>query len=513
MIRDFDQLTENPFADRHYDVCICGTGFAGIALALSLPQSLKILLLEGGGLDFEERSQAVYRGQVTGHPYFNLDATRLRQFGGTSGLWNGWCRPLDARDFKARPKLGVPAWPIGIDDLAPYLARAQDFLDVREHLDDWGDAMPRMPEFKPIQFAWSSPTLRIASKYRDQLRDSANIDCVLNANLTDVVLGDDLRRVTDLEVRNYNGLVSRAQANTVVLAAGGIENPRLLLNFNHQKPAGLGNDRGLVGRYFHEHPHFVAGNFVLEDHVAYRLARAQRPRTRILLTEFLTPDDAFMARHDILTFSMRVVHTNANRGLDFGDKMRRALCTSETLRPLADELPGDLTECHQDPFYNGGGEIRDGFIKMISGSAPSADSRVALGEERDRFGMRRANLDWRLGDAEKRTVKTAMLAIAREFAAQRVGRVQIYDWVLDDAAPFPGFPQEIGGHHHLGATRMGRSAEDGVVDSDLRVFGLDNLYVAGCSVFTAGGHANPTLSIVQLAMRLADHIAAKARAA
>ncbi|MCB1735154.1 MAG: GMC family oxidoreductase [Gammaproteobacteria bacterium] len=507
MIVDLDQSTAILDAGTRYDICICGSGFAGIALALRLPSSLKVLILEGGGAGYEERSQAVYQGRNVGHAYFDLNATRLRQFGGTSALWSGWCRPLDDRDFVSQAHIPNSGWPIGAEALAPYRAQAEAFLDVREHLADWGQAMPDLSDLRRIEFAWSSPTLRIADRYQDTLRESPNIDCLLNANLTDIRLSDDLSHAVSVEVRNYQGMVRQIEVGNVVLAAGGLENPRLLLNFNKQRPEGLGNAHDLVGRYFHEHPHFIAGNFILDDEVAYRLARAQAPGTRILLTQFLTPSDAFMRRHETLNFAMRVVHTNNNQGLDFSDKLRRLLCTTSVTRAVGDALDSDSLHCRQDPFFNGGDALRDGYIKLVSGSGPNPDSRVTLDDERDQFGLRRAQLDWRLGAIEKRTFRAAMMEIARQFVAHDLGRVQIYDWVLDKDAPFPGFPQEVAGHHHMGTTRMAAGPETGVVDSDQRVFGIDNLFVAGCSVFPYGGHANPTLTIVQMAMRLADHLA------
>ncbi|MCB1737734.1 MAG: GMC family oxidoreductase [Gammaproteobacteria bacterium] len=509
MISDFDQSPEALRADKRYDLCICGSGFAGVALALRLPASLNILILEGGGSWFEERSQEIYQGSNAGREYFELNATRLRQFGGTSGLWSGWCRPLDDRDFIKQAHIPTSGWPIAAEDLAPYLEPAESFLDVREHLADWGAAMPDLSALRRIEFAWSSPTLRIAEKYQEVLREKPNIDCFLNANLTDIRLADDLDHVVSVEVRNYRDTVRQVEVGQVVLAAGGLENPRLLLNCNRQRPGGLGNEQDLVGRYFHEHPHFIAGNFILEDEVAYRLARAQLPGTRILLTQFLTPSDAFMRQNKILNFAMRVVHTNTNPGLGFSDKMRRLLCTTSATRAAGEVFDSEALHCRRDPFFNGGDALRDGYIKIVSASEPNPESRLTLAEARDRFGLRRARLDWRLGEMEKNTFRAAMSEIAQQFVNRKLGRVQIYDWVRDADAPFPGFPQEVAGHHHMGTTRMSTSPESGVVDADQRVFGIDNLYVTGSSVFPYGGHANPTLTIVQMAMRLADHLAHK----
>jgi choline dehydrogenase-like flavoprotein len=146
---------------------------------------------------------------------------------------------------------------------------------------------------------------------------------------------------------------------------------------------------------------------------------------------------------------------------------------------------------------------------MSSEQFPNAHSRVLLSEERDRFGLRRPALDWRLTPADKDTIRTFSVEFGKYLARSGTGFAKVHPWVLEDSASFPGLDdgEEVGGFHHMGTTRMGADARDGVVDRDCKVFGIDNLYVAGSSVFRTSGHANPTLSLVQLALRLADHLA------
>jgi choline dehydrogenase-like flavoprotein len=135
------------------------------------------------------------------------------------------------------------------------------------------------------------------------------------------------------------------------------------------------------------------------------------------------------------------------------------------------------------------------------------DGLVRLGSEPDRFGLRRAQLDWQLQAGDKETLRRAVTDFGRRMAADRIGRVRIRDWVMDTDASFPGYRDHaMGGHHHMGTTRMARRPEEGVVDPDSRVFGTDNLYMAGSSVFPTMGYANPTLTIVQMTLRLADHL-------
>ena len=147
-----------------------------------------------------------------------------------------------------------------------------------------------------------------------------------------------------------------------------------------------------------------------------------------------------------------------------------------------------------------------GHLRVASEQVPDPSSRVLLTTGTDQFGQRRAALDWRLSPLDKKTIRTCGLVVGEYFAKQGLGRVRLYDWVLSDSADFPGFDdgEEVAGFHHMGTTRMGVTASDGVVDGNCRVYGIHNLYVVGSSVFRTAGHANPTLTIVQLALRLGD---------
>jgi len=136
---------------------------------------------------------------------------------------------------------------------------------------------------------------------------------------------------------------------------------------------------------------------------------------------------------------------------------------------------------------------------------PHAENRIVLDPaNRDAFGVPRLKLHWRLHDEVRATALQTMIQLGRDLVAANAGRIGVLPY-LTDQLPFPP-GDERGGRHHMGGTRMGIGPGDGVVDRDLRVFGTRNLYVAGSSVFRTGGYANPTLSIVQLSLRLADHL-------
>lgn len=263
---------------RGYDLCIAGGGVAGITLARDLAlRGRRVLLLEAGGLDITEQSQNHYIGENIGRPYFALDTARLRYLGGTSNHWNGWCRPLDPSDFEKHEHIPHSGWPIRKSDLDPYLVAASEILELRSQrsadrsaedfggsfsadrvLEDSGDS------FSEIAFRYSYPEVRFGTKYLQFLESNERIDVFLNANLVDVRMAGS--RVTEFVCANYGEPDRRHSftAKSFVLAMGGIENARMLLNFSTQNSAGIGNDQDLVGRFFMEHFHLSCGFYAAD---------------------------------------------------------------------------------------------------------------------------------------------------------------------------------------------------------------------------------------------------------
>jgi choline dehydrogenase-like flavoprotein len=500
MIADAASIDRSAF-DAPFDVCVIGAGPAGVTLARTLAASgARVALMEAGGLEITEESQDVYRGSNVGQEYFDLDVARLRYFGGTSNHWGGWCRALDPTDFLPRPWVPLSGWPIAQLELDAYRAEADAILDLPS-----ASEAPDLPmrqaryDFTRFQFRFSPPT-RFAEKYQPEIEASEAIILVLNANLVDLRLDETLATVAGAIFRSYDpadpGFAVKARA--YALCTGGIENARLLLNFTSQIPQGIGNGTGWVGRCFADHPHFLIAEAFLRVLVRER--------------EFYQPTELFMEEHACLNFGLRLeprwIWPHELPAL------ARGAMPPEDFNILLDRLVRDpfvdrsLTERLVLPQPPG----QTGVIRVAQEAVPNPDSRVTLGDERDAFGLRRVALDWRLSELDVRTMRTAVTAFGRHMAEQEIGRLQVADWLLADPPRFPGIADdEVGGKHHLGTTRMSADDRSGVVDADCRVHGTTNLFIGGSSVFPTTGHCNPTYTLVQLALRLGNHIAGTLR--
>lgn len=502
------------------DVCIIGAGAAGITLARKYIGSVtKVLVLESGGKEFEEDTQELYAGESVGLPY-ELDTSRLRFLGGTTNHWEGVCGPLEELDFKRRSWVPHSGWPFSKAELDPFYQEAQSVCQVGPNIygDDVWDYIERKPlKFDPkkLQYGFRQMgefPVRFGEYYYDEISSANNIQLLLHANVINIQLHPDALRVNHVDIRNLHGKEGKVSARYFVLACGAIENARILLISNTVVSGGVGNQHDLVGRFFQEHPVFGIGELFAGDeeaivesflqefvggirfvqHLKTSLDVQTRERTlnsMIYLYEVLKPDTGMAAARDIYGAIRKGQSVD-----DFGEKIWRVL--------------GDLDDVALNAyrrFVLGKGTrppIERVELHVATEQAPNANSRVTLSTEKDGLGLNRTRLNWVMTEMERRTALSTARILASEFGRLGLGRVKLSDEVLQDDR----MPDVRIGSHHMGTTRMSDSPQNGVVDSDCRVHGLSNLYVAGSSVFPTGGFMNPTLTIVALALRLFERL-------
>lgn len=476
MIIDFrDSTSPSKFS---FDVCIIGAGPAGMTIAeeLSKASGRHIGVIESGGLAPEAATQSLYEIRTDSHPYFDPDGNRLRYLGGSANHWGQQVIPIENFIFRSRPWVQLDGWPIAAESLSAYYRRAHELLKVGKykgpsHYDpkivfsdnrQWGlfrtqYLKNRLKRIAPID---------LPNKYRALAKKKDNISVLIHANVIDIHTSAMANNVSNIKIQDLGSMRKGVITSKVfVLACGGIENPRILLNANSIKTVGLGNDHDLVGRYFMEHPHvYNALKLYSTSRIFDSYDYFEKGKERFIGNIVLSK--SFQRRKEVLTASL---------------------------------------SCSRNPETLQVGE-RSWFLYncgIQSEQAPNRESRVRLNKDRDALAQRRVTLSWNLLPIDLKTIREATLLFAQEVGRLGLGRIRLDsifangDWSLENIK---------GGAHHMGTTRMARLPTDGVVNTDCRVFGIRNLFIAGSSVFPSVGYSNPTMTIISLALRLADHL-------
>lgn len=508
----FDARTSvAPGATLYADVCIVGSGAAGITLALRLAdKGLRVLVLEAGGETLSAPVQDAYRGTMSGIDTWLTAQMRLRYFGGSTNHWGGWCMPMERDDFLERSWIPLSGWPITLDDLTTYYRYASDVVEIGDSpwdvkvlapmtsLEPWPSTREESTRKEATReeklwetrvFKFSPPT-RFATRFRRLLERAEDLSLFFHSAVTEVRLTPNLSRVDHLVVSISDGVTVegtyRVQANRYVLALGGLENARLLLASNDQIPNGVANSSDFVGRCFMEHPHFYSScGLVAPEELAFdfytpKPLQGPSPRsdgTALWVQGVWAPTAEARRAHELLDFTIQLhPFPEAETGL-LGPPTIAALFRRPT-PALAQYVMTLRTEQGPDP-----------------------DSRLTLSDERDALGMPRLDLRWLIERKQSEALHRAMVLAGAFFGGQGARLHFPTERSALDWTPLPG-------GHHMGTTRMTADPRVGVVDSNGRSFDLPNLYLAGSSVFTTGGSCNPTLTVVALAARLADHLLA-----
>ncbi len=518
------------------EVLVVGAGAAGITLARALAgRGFEVLLAEGGGPKPDPATQSLYELDCTGYPLRPNHMNRAREFGGSCNLWAGRAMRLQPVDFEQRPWVPDSGWPIPPAEIDRHLDAAAAILDLPGGAEAFspeawrhrlGAAEKRLLEagaFAPAISLWARRPKRFARDHRRELARSRKIRVLLRANAVRLEPDGSGRRIGAVHFATLDGRRFVVRARFVVLATGGLEIPRLLLWSDRLDPRLLGPRRDLVGRFFMDHPRAAFGRVVLRGDADLTLMRTLPvARGKVQLGLAISPD--LQRREGLLhhyaTFEEEgsgYAEAHWHTAIELGKVMlRRGHAGSrldlervrhappvENFRYLLSPkeiLPHDLWRLWRfakDRLQRRRAEQR-WIVVHFCEQPPDPESRVRLGEEPDALGVPRLVFDWRIPDSVEVSLRRLEAEIARALETTGLGRLE----------PGEGTPRWTDASHHMGTTRMHPDPKRGVVDTDCRLHGIANLWIASSSVFPACGHANPTLTILALALRLADHLAA-----
>jgi len=502
-----------------YDICIAGAGAAGLAMAKRLVGCGKKVLVLAAGLPDERGLPPGFRQKIYGgtlgeflakvDPYF-LRRSRLHMYGGTTNHFGFWARPLDEVDFLPRPGYRGASWPIGLSDLFPYYGEAMEFGDWGPfNFDDlpfWeralhGKSFPRQ-EADPLTVAifhaqYDERHHDFQLQVGEALRAAGNVTVLFNASLLRIETGPHRDHVTSLVCAaiegGREGRSFRVTAERHVLALGGIETVRVL-----ELSGSLGNnDADQLGRGFMVHPLLTTAAEVRFGRPVAREIRSLFSDQQVRLRQPDAPGG------DYLPDTAPLVDP---RLLDMHHVFNAWGVLVPTPATLAGEKIGQFRLILR---FDPEGERAE--VNINWEQVPNEESRITLDDAAvdPVFGQPAVHVDWRLLEADKRTAIRALELCEQYLRGRGATEFRLTtdlaggpeDWVFgrtDNALAT--------GDHHMGALRMSATSDGGIVDHNSRFHSVDNLYVAGCAQFPTSGYANPTLTIVALALRLADHL-------
>lgn len=502
------------------DVCIIGSGPAGMTIARELSGTpLRVTVLESGGASRQETADALNEIESVGWPRETDQwEVRNRVLGGSSATWAGRCAPFDEVDLEYRDWVPYSGWPIKPADLAPYIERSAGHLGLgagngitddriweltgRPRMTSGPDPYPDLLRPMFWQYARDSVDPHDRTRFCHFAYGlGPNVTVVTNATVLRVNATASAAAVESVEFAAADGRRRLLPASTVVLCAGGVENPRLLLSSDNVARGGLGNDKDLVGRFLMDHLRGPVGTYKLKEAgaVLHQFATFRAPAGGGNIYQHGMRLSPAIQRAERLLNCSAWVHGYIEPEVQPG--LRSMLANSGRIAAAVK----DHVIAHK-PLPRRISEI--GLVAMCE-QAPSPDSRITLSDRRDRLGMRISRIDWRVGEAEARTMRRMAGVMTGQFARMGLPLPETQDWVRAGEM-FPRTFRDVA--HPTGTTRMADDPARGVVDPHCQVHGVHGLFVAGSSVFPTTGHANPTQLIVALAVRLADTLKDRAAA-
>jgi choline dehydrogenase-like flavoprotein len=498
----------------NFDVCILGAGAAGLVLAIELiNQGKHVLVLESGGLQrWERRTQALKKSEIVGLPYAGVHSGRFRTLGGTTAAWAGQIMELNEIDFAHRHWVPGSGWPIKKSDLAAGYARALELEGLAGSLHEdqaiWKERGCQFPELSDaLTFAFSRycPERKFARLFEKTINTHPNLIIFLHANACELIIAEDGETVTSVRCRTLTGKEGYFAADRFVLCLGGIETSRFLLQ---PYPATPWARSGLVGRHFQDHIHCFGANLLdakLDKNWHYGPHRVDLHGYLYLPKINLSP--IAQERYGVL---------NASGMAEYEDGVYSAMRTAIlilagpgsaiTFRDLVYALPRMPAVL----WHHFARQTNPNFVLPMSKlklsvyceQSPLSESRIALTDKRDPLGLFRSSVDWKVSPQEVETVRRYVQVAQQVFEQRGLARIEPDPDLFHDRI-VSKFRDNF---HHMGGTRMASSPLEGVVDPDLRLFGTRNAYVCSTSVFPTSGFANPTHTLLALAVRLAWHL-------
>lgn len=540
-----------------FDVCVIGSGPVGLVSVLVLGNAgLRVLLLESGAAHEVPEAQALSGAEVlSAKSHAPMCNAVHRGLGGTSVWWGGRCVPLDESDLQSQSNANIPLWPLTLADFQEHLDQANQFLGAGPAHYTVHDCQSLGSQSQPLSERLKDSAMMAASTlerwsmqpnawvaHQESILKLPNVTILTGHTCVGFVHEATGATVTAVQVcPTTGGSTFELNAKAYVLAAGGVESARLVLN-SVKEPTGL---KPLniedIGRCYMGHPSGKIATIRLFGDPRKTIFGFERDGP-VYVRRRMTLPSALLKKHGLLNIAFWLdnppladashgsgVLSSAYLGLTapwIGPRMAPAAIRERMLsgRPV-ERLP-HIWNCLRTPLATARFVVQflyqrywakprvPGFFAYSANNtyalhyhaehSPNPDSRITLSDEKDALGLYRAKIDLKWSARDVDSILQAHDLLATALGQQQIGaltymypRSELAAAVIDEA---------VDGYHQIGTLRMGATPADGVTDSYGKLFGTDNLYIAGSALFPTSGQANPTLPAVALAIRQAKEL-------
>ena len=546
-------IEESLAQDRIWDLCLVGTGPVGMAIALECERlGLEVLVLEAGETAVNPALAEASRAQIVDpERHADMEIAVCRALGGTSWTWGGRCVPYDDIDFAPRAFVEDGEWPLTYDQIRPWYKPAAEYLLCGSDRIDYPFPRP-LSNGVTLNFVerWARES-RVILEHRERLVAAKHVHISLKTTVTGLNLDKNQSQAESISVVTPSGPAT-VKARRIVLAMGGVETTRLLLNVQQKHPNAIGGVDGPLGRFYMGHISGKIASIVFDDPKAiaeldfklepqpdgsaawirrrFMLTEAAQMEHKVLNTAFWPDNPAFYNpshRSGVLSSvflalafppSGRKLLSEAIRLAHIGPKPRPYFAHLRNAILGAPQGAMDIYRILRDRFIRK--PKKPGFLVSNCGGRyalhyhaeqiPNPDSRIQLGDETDAYGVQRAKIDLRFTEQDVQSVIDSHAILDKALQANNIGHLEyLYEGAkLREKV----WAQAADGFHQVGTTRMGVDPTANVVDPDLRVHGLENLYVASSSIFPTSGQANSTMLAVAFGLRLVHHLKSQDKA-
>lgn len=515
-----DLETDNITGVIDTNVCVIGSGPAGAIVAAELAKkNIDVLLLEAGSNEPDFSFDSISKTNI----FSDVSDFRFgwsRQLGGASNLWAGRTYPLEGIDFKKRSWVPNSGWPFSYESLIPFYKRAAKILAIpgykffekcnKPNLDECflSSILNGETGLETKCFQWAKTPFNSSVYLKSVAKDHCSLRIILNASVSRLQENADTSSVISAELTKVDGDKVTVKARYFIVAAGGIETPRLLLNSNQISPAGIGNEYDNVGRYFSTHPKADMAAIVLKKSISTSNALFKdSPLKTGSFRHGISFSKEVQEKHELLNHYVQLSPLLEYQASQAFEVLKKTKVLQNGLidrsRLMKSFLPG-LGKI----AYAGIGRLarfqprtKTFILRGFLDQYPNKENRISLSSDRKEDGTKKINLSWRFSDEDKASVINFFSHLDAALQENEIGRVEYSGLKKSEDWPLISIHS-----HFMGATRMGEDKKTSVTDRNARVHGVSNLYIAGPSLFPTYGFANPFLTIAALSLRLSEHL-------